>query len=157
MNAINIVPTWYGYGRHVATLSPKEVIFNLKIVFASQFLYDVGVTLPKISVLLFYARVFSKADINFRYALWAGYVYSVAWCITTLVLALTTCDPITKSWATELPGHCISTNIIWLVSAVTSVILDVYILLLPLPILWRLHLKLSRKIQITVIFICGYW
>ena len=69
VSTINLVSTWYGFGTHIATLSPGSVILNLKLEFANQFVYDIGVTLPKISVLLFYARILSKANDRFRYAL----------------------------------------------------------------------------------------
>lgn len=57
----------------------------------------------------------------------------------------------------ELEGQCINTWHWWLANGVISITLDVWILLLPLPILWGLQLQASRKIFITVMFLFGYW
>lgn len=42
-------------------------------------------------------------------------------------------------------------------SAIPSVLIDIIILVLPLPKLWHLKIDLARKIGLMTVFILGYW
>lgn len=54
-------------------------------------------------------------------------------------------------------GRCLNTNRWFLGSTISSVIIDVYIMFLPLPVLWTLHTGRARKVVLTGFFFCAYW
>ena len=66
------------------------------------------------------------------------------------------CRPVPKFWESDIPGVCMSHEILMIANSATTVALDLYTLLLPMPILWRLHLPLSKKLFLVVLFAIGY-
>lgn len=110
----------------------------------------------KASAVFFYARIFSLTNSGFKYALWLVHFMNVAWLLAILLSVTFMCDPVEKAWDTTLSGKCLNTGLLWLGSGVSSLIIDVIILLMPLPMLWKLQMKTIRRIQISGVFLCGY-
>ncbi len=55
-----------------------------------------------------------------------------------------------------IDGHCSNEDTLWLGSVIPSVIIDLIILIMPLPMIWKLQMKLTKKILIMGVFMCGY-
>ena len=146
-----------GLGKHVNTISPDDEVEQLKALFVCYNIYDISISLPKISALLFYARVFGTQNKLFKYALLVTHSLVVGWLISTVMVGVWLCDPVKKQWKPTTPGHCHPNAVLWLASAIPSVIIDLILLLLPLPMLWQLQMRKSRKILIMTVFVCGYW
>ena len=138
------------------TLSSSDITQLLKVLWASYFMSDLSVSLSKASVLFFYARVFTTRSRWFRYGLWLGHILVILWWLTSIARCLLFCEPVDKYWNIQKPGFCRSADGLYLSSAVPSVVIDFYILLLPLPIIGGLSMKLGRKILIIAVFICAY-
>jgi hypothetical protein len=153
--AINLVDL--GVGKHVADVPPEDQLQVLKVFFAVSFVYDTAISLVKFSALFFYARVFSVTDKPFRYCLWGAMGLTAAWLFGICMMTLFTCVPVEKAWVPTVPGTCIPTDTTWLASAIPSAFIDFIILLLPMPMLWKLQMKRSQKILLTGVFACGYW
>jgi hypothetical protein len=130
-------------------------VTGLKILYANYFLYDVGISLPKLSALCFYGRIFQTSR-RFTQGLWGVGVLVIAWMICAVLSVIWQCHPIRKAWNPTVPGTCLNYYQWWLGSAISSVIIDGIILVLPFPLLWGLHLPLSRKLLVLCVFICGY-
>jgi hypothetical protein len=146
-----------GVGRHISTLPGANVLEALKILWATYLIYDTGLTLAKVSALFFYARIFGTYSRKFKFALWITHGLVISWWIGIVLGTIIMCNPVDKNWVPTAPGYCGSTEALWLGSAIPSVLIDLIILILPLPMLWGLRLRLSRKILICGVFICGYW
>ena len=129
----------------------------LKMLFAQYFIYDAGVSLTTFSALLFYTRIFTSQSARFRRTIWMTHALVLLWLLGIWFATLFLCSPIQKQWNPTVDGSCGDTGGLWLGSAIPSVIIDAIILALPMPMLWRLKLKRSRKILVTGVFICGYW
>ncbi|OTA98156.1 hypothetical protein M426DRAFT_120744 [Hypoxylon sp. CI-4A] len=142
-----------GFHRQVV---PQGVEPFLKLFWALYYVFDTGTAVSKASALFFYARLFGIANTRFKHALWVVHAMNGIWLVGVLLRALFMCSPIEKAWKSELPGHCNNTSVSWLGSVISSLVIDIIILVLPLPILWNLHMKAVRKIQITGVFVCGY-
>ena len=127
------------------------------MLYVGYFFYDVGISLPKLSALLFYARVFHVNGSRFHIMLWIIGGFVISWILFAIFSTIFQCTPIRKAWEPTVPGYCLNTYQWWLGSAISSVIIDAIILVLPMPKLWRLQLKPMRKVIITIIFISGYW
>ena len=67
------------------------------------------------------------------------------------------CTPVRKSWQPHEEGHCINYYAQCLAVALFDVLLDLLILLLPMPQVFRLQMKLSRKLLTAAVFASGYW
>ena len=156
-NALEVYSVDLGVGRHFNTIQPDTQLQILKILYITYFVYDVAITLPKFSALFFYRRVFGSGNKPFAIALWVGHFLIAAWLVGILVMTVFLCTPSQKYYEPTVPGYCMNLDTAWLASAIPSVVIDVYILTLPMPMLWKLQLKLTRKLLLLGVFVCGYW
>ncbi|PYI25962.1 hypothetical protein BP00DRAFT_357175 [Aspergillus indologenus CBS 114.80] len=145
-----------GLGRQVETVSPADLVSFLKLLWVVYFLVLGGTATARASALFFYARVLSQGPSRFRYALWVVHGLNIAWSISTILMIFLTCSPIEKNWMPDRPGTCIDTKSLWLGFGTPDLIIDVLVLLLPLPMLWKLHLRLMRRLLLAGVFTCGY-
>ncbi|KAI9667984.1 MAG: hypothetical protein M1821_000804 [Bathelium mastoideum] len=143
-----------GFGRHLLTLSSTELVEYSKIDFIIYQTNGAALTLIKISILLFYVRIFDTR--HFRPRVYIVGALVIAWFFANMFTALFQCNPIKKAWLPTLPyGHCI--NPLTYVKGVqtANITLDVIILALPVSGVWRLQMPISRKIGVAGIFLLG--
>lgn len=146
-----------GYGYPVTQLLPEQLTAVLKYLYASLLINNIEITLPKYSVLFFYARVFKRTSRMLWISLYLVGAYATAWLLYSSILLVCLCRPIRKSWLPMTPGHCLQTFNWYLSQSLLSVFIDFVIMLLPLPTIWKLHTGRKRKSLLTGLFICGYW
>ena len=74
-----------------------------------------------------------------------------------LVVAIFDCNPINAYWDTQITNKaCVNTLHSFLGTQIPNIILDVVIMVLPLPYLWRSHVTLSsRKVGLLFVFAMG--
>ena len=151
-----IFVTANGFGTSSTTYSPKTQAEVLKALFASYFIYDIGVAIPKVSALFFYSRIFGGQGTRFRYVIWGLQAANALWLVGIILTILLECMPIEKNWLPKTPGTCVPAGSTWIASAVTSVIIDLAILIAPLPKLWNMSLSRELRFATIGIFFCGY-
>ena len=154
--ALDLSWTTFGLGKHMAQVSVPDLHKGLQVLWSILWLYTIAIWLSKLSALAFYARVFSPGNRRFRLALWVVAGLACAWIVAVLISLILQCNPPQKAWERAIPGACQDPYNWWLISGVSSFILDLIILLLPLPMLWRLQVKASRKGLIIGVFLSGY-
>ena len=68
------------------------------------------------------------------------------------------CTPVSLYWnqlAGDTSGFCINGYSFLAANAALNITSDIMILILPMPIVWRLHIKKSQKLAISSIFLLG--
>ncbi len=78
------------------------------------------------------------------------------WFLGILISVVFSCVPVQKSWMPMIDGHCSNVDTVWLGSVIPSTIIDLIILIMPLPMIWKLQMKLTKKILVMGVFVCGY-
>ncbi|CAF9935891.1 hypothetical protein IMSHALPRED_010381 [Imshaugia aleurites] len=80
----------------------------------------------------------------------------LAWGIATLLTSIFQCSPVSALWNSDTTNkHCINLRK-WLIGTnVPHIIIDFSILLLPMPLIWRLKLSTGRKITLSGVFLVG--
>lgn len=144
-----------GLGRHFSTLhvAPNQVLLAL---FVENIIYNTGLTLVKMSVLMFYARIFSSVR-KYQISFWVMGCVIVGWGIAINFLAIFTCTPVAAAWNPAVPGVCLSTQATFRGATISNIVIDLWLLLLPLPMLWSLHIGRARKVGLVGVFAAGYW
>jgi hypothetical protein len=106
------------------------------------------------SVLLLYYRIFETRI--FRFSVYVMSALNLGWIISFLFVFIFRCTPIEQVWKQQQGQrkHCIGIESNY-AYAVSSVVLDVLVLSMPLPMIWRLHMQLRQKIAVTGIFMLG--
>ena len=148
-----------GLGRHILELTPNQITFLLQGNFIIDILFNFSISLSKISALVFYGKVFkvrSNLSRAWNTAYWIILAFAIAWPIAWSIYALLTCHPIEKYWLFYIPGTCAGQFPGTFGSAISSVIIDLAILIIPLPPIWQLNLKTSRKLSVVAVFVLGY-
>ncbi|KAF2111547.1 hypothetical protein BDV96DRAFT_582373 [Lophiotrema nucula] len=143
-----------GFGHHIWAIPPENIMGNLKRLFAVYYLYNFGLAIAKCSCLLFYTRMFGRPYMYpwFNRAIWASHSLIFAVLVGQVFIITFNCSP----EAQLKGGYGANITKIWLAGAVCSVAIDLILLILPLPVIWRLRIGLKRKVAIFCIFICGY-
>lgn len=147
-----------GLGKHAATVPPENLAKSGKIIFMAAFFYDCAISLPKFSALFFYRRIFSNTNKWFAATLWAVGAMNAGWLISALISTVFQCDPVYAVWSeTPVPdAKCFEQQPWFLGTAIPSMIIDLFILILPLPMLWGLQATASRRLMVGFVFLCGY-
>jgi hypothetical protein len=140
-----------GMGHYENELSPTELQNALKLIPAVYVTWTLGTAAFKLSVLFLYVRIFSTK--TFKYLSYTLMGITVSYCISFLVVFLTTCSPdISQLWNPRPDGHCRDLNVGQLGSVSTNLGIDCLILILPMPFLWRLQMRLRTKIAVSIVF-----
>ena len=82
---------------------------------------------------------------------------NVAYCIICIFLYAFNCEPQYYTWHVVLnaPAKCIPiVNVIMAIGGV-NLVTDLVILIMPLPLIWRLNLRPNQKWGLLAIFLTG--
>lgn len=137
-------------------LSHKKRCWLSQIANIAQVIYGPLIFITKLSILLLYIRVFAPSFkkltfIFIQLLIWFNFLFYLA---DTLV-KIFECTPRHKIWEKYVDGSCININIPILVTSAVNVVSDFLILLLPIVCVWRLQMKMSKKMGISAIFAAG--
>ena len=109
----------------------------------------------KISIIVFIRRIMGPIEILRKISL-GLIIFIIAWAVTALTTNIFQCWPVTRYYKPEEPGHCMKNqNAFFETMGSFSLIVDVCILCLPMPWIWKLHVDFRRKIGIVAIFSIG--
>ncbi|KAF7919079.1 uncharacterized protein EAE98_009399 [Botrytis deweyae] len=145
----------HGFGLHTSQVSKEHKIEALKWFFAAQLLYKIASCFTKISICLFYLRIFPSK--NFRIATFVTIGIVIVYSIAAVSATIWSCNPIEKSWNKTLPGSCIQIGNVWYSTSVMAIVTDLIIIVLPIYQIRRLQLPLSQKFGLVLMFSLGFF
>lgn len=104
----------------------------------------------KIALLSILTRIFAP----YRGKVW--FIYILLGCLCTyytvaLIIKIRMCDPIPLYWLGKLPdghGSCLDQAAALIADSVISVVSDLIILILPLPLTWSLQMSRNKKLRV---------
>lgn len=147
-----------GVGRHVDFLEehdPAKLEGWAKCILAFEIIYFASMALPKMAIVCLYLRVLN----------WKGpmrqlaYVLLVLLASTGLSFILTACfqcRPIAFWWDRSIPGGvCIDVQAFFHAQSLPGIVLDLFIIVMPLSTIWDLKLPLAKRIALVLIFAIG--
>ena len=83
-------------------------------------------------------------------------VVQILWLIALLIITVLSCSPVAFYWDKFIPGgSCLSTYTLGYAFTGVNIVVDVVVLLLPVPPLSKLQMSLPKKLNIIGIFILG--
>lgn len=143
-----------GMGIHADQVSLDNIVLMAKYLVVAEILYVFNLVWTKLSILLMYYRIFRVP--YFKRTAYGIAAFVIAWVICITFLFIFICVPVEKLWYPELPGHCIDQVGTWIANAASTILTDVAILVLPIPQVWKLQLRRTEKIGVTVAFCLGF-
>ncbi|KAH7021377.1 uncharacterized protein B0I36DRAFT_275940 [Microdochium trichocladiopsis] len=147
----------FGIGRDIWTLTPYQITQFGLTFWILTLLYFADMALLKLSILLFFLRIFP--DHKFRRVIWFTIVGVGLFGLSFVLAALFQCWPFSYNWTRwndrDNQGHCVNYSAIAWANAAVSIALDFWMLYLPMSQVRSLNLDLKRKIAIGAMFVVG--
>ncbi|KAJ5374129.1 hypothetical protein N7517_006135 [Penicillium concentricum] len=151
---LTVVGGYHGLGKHVWVVPIPEVVEMMRTLFVYVLLYIVTVPLIKLSIILFYRRIFGMT-----YTMWFCVFLTAGYFISCLVAFLVCCRPVSYYWtqyAEPNGGRCIyDLYPFYIGNAAANVVTDGIILLVPIPLVWKLQMRKTQKFMVSGIFLLG--
>ncbi|KAI3401674.1 hypothetical protein diail_9338 [Diaporthe ilicicola] len=122
----------------------------------TEIMYMVALGLTKVAMLLLYLKVFPGQ--TFRRICFVMVAICLAYIISTSLATIFNCTPVSynwTSWTGETKGHCFSFNTFAWAQSSLNIVLDLTIILLPIPQLWKLNMGKKKRIQLVLMFSVG--
>ncbi|KAI1660725.1 hypothetical protein F4813DRAFT_348153 [Daldinia decipiens] len=162
LSIIQIIATTVGgLGTHQILVNGQIVHTEQLYVFektryAYQLLGTIGLWVIKLSVLLFYRRIFSIRAFRMVNNVFIG--LTTAWGIAFTFMVAFQCVPVSTFWdkfEIEYGAACIKVQPFYLSLAISDLILDASIFVIPMPHVHRLKMPWKQKIAVAGIFLLG--
>ena len=130
-----------------------QLIPTLQSIFSLVLLLIPGFTFPKISILTLYLRLFRGKFT--RILTWIVMGAACAEGLAYFIATVASCQPVAFFWdkTMEPPGHCIDLRLFYRSFGIPNIVIDVFILAIPFPSVWNLHVPTTRKIGLSVLFL----
>ncbi|VBB80576.1 Putative protein of unknown function [Podospora comata] len=144
----------WGGGKHLWVVTHEEFTKLYQTTYAFVIVYITCISATKVSILLFYRRVFGTNVIwyivfGFTCAHWAE--VTITW--------LAGCRPIDYYWRQytdpTATGSCIDAPLFYFCNGIIGLVIDVAILLVPIPTVWKLNMPTTKKVFVGGILLLG--
>ena len=141
INLLWTIELRYGFGRHLITLSYEQTVSFSKVYWAIQILFPITMSFAKVSMLFLYRRIFPSRGFNIT--LYVVGAVILVWCLASVLAIIFICHPVQFFWDKTIPnGHCGNDFGILYGIAGPNIATDIAVLILPMPILWKLQMRL---------------
>ncbi|KAF4828588.1 Satratoxin biosynthesis SC1 cluster protein 4 [Colletotrichum tropicale] len=141
-----------GAGRHVWALSVDDLL-----LYIYSFVFCTAVLSTKISILLFYWRVFMGNLLSFRFSIWIGAFLVGSYPIYFMITMGFCCNPLSHYWTQfkGTTGTCLDVGHFFFILAIINLITDVILLAIPVPEILKLQMSKDKKIAVCGILGLG--
>ncbi|RGP77199.1 integral membrane [Fusarium longipes] len=152
--------TWYLGTTIPETVSDVEyenINLNARLMqFLISMTYSYSIGFSKLSILLFYWRIFKQSAIRIPIQVLLG--LSVAWLILRTFMVTFHCIPVQAYWDKSIEGAVckINDSQFFFGTCLTHFALDIVILALPIIEVFKLRLRMGQKVAITALFVIGF-
>ncbi|KAK4214981.1 hypothetical protein QBC37DRAFT_472301 [Rhypophila decipiens] len=146
------------------SLSPTDPEYQMRVIgskiqVAGWTIYSTLVTLLKLAMAVFFLRLTSGLGHLYRLRVYIGFGLIVGGYVASIIAIFASCQPLSKNWQIYPdPGqYCYPATApatIW-TSFVSNVISDVYLILIPVPLLWGSRLRFLEKLLSTLVLGAG--
>ncbi|CAO2652639.1 Nn.00g009220.m01.CDS01 [Neocucurbitaria sp. VM-36] len=137
------------------SITPEQMISNLKLILAIIVVYKMTMTLIKISILLIYLRI--AVNRTFEYLCKGTMCLLAIYQFIVFVIVPAQCTPLHKLWdfTGQVQGHCINANAFYHATSAFHIVMDIWILVLPLKLILRIPRPPREKLALIIIFSLG--
>ncbi|KAM0233907.1 hypothetical protein ACHAPO_006778 [Fusarium lateritium] len=147
-----------------AAISPGDPEYDLRVIgskiqVAGWAIYSALIWSLKLSMLYFYTRLTNGLGRQYRMRIYVGFGLVIGTFVATMIAIFAGCRPFSNYWQISPdPGNscqaAISKPIVW-ASFASNVSTDIYLIAIPLPMLWGSSLKTIKKIASSIVLGSG--
>lgn len=147
-----------GIGHHSYDLSWSQLVIDYRMAFIIFMLYIWSTLFTKLSIIAFYYRLTGPTKSSIQRILGPLVVFCISLTTTTTFLSVFGFSPRQAGWDlnyklrpyTALPAHKL-----WVSLSAVYAVTDIFILVIPMPLVWSLHIRTERKAKICLVFGLG--
>ncbi|KAF3768830.1 hypothetical protein M406DRAFT_107592 [Cryphonectria parasitica EP155] len=147
-----------GLGSHFDQIPPSGYNAFFKDLWLGLVIYNITLLFTKLTLFFQFYRVIRQTS-------WGGLkmfnacAMSIiaAWQFAQIFVQVFACVPVEAAWDQTVKGVCQSILVTRTMNSVGNIVTDFIILLLPLPIIWRLALPRKSKYAVIGIFSLGFF
>ncbi|KAH9206073.1 hypothetical protein DL95DRAFT_488616, partial [Leptodontidium sp. 2 PMI_412] len=143
-----------GLGLHVWDVEAENVATIIKLYWIMRQFYVLVQVLLKVSILIFYLRVFPVRWMQI--STWLIIAYMLLHGVAFFIPVIVQCRPIARLWDKRIEGSCIPLVDLLIPGAVFSILEDVVILILPIPSISKLNIGRGKKVSLVTLFSVGF-
>lgn len=114
----------------------------------------VAATCIKLSFLFLYRRLFNL-KLKAKWLINIGIVLCLLVNLGMFFGVVFFCIPVQKGWNNSLPGHCSDPAVLAYLTGAWNIVVDVYVLAVPVPLVWGLQMGKSKKARLVAVFGVG--
>ncbi|KAI0025390.1 hypothetical protein F4780DRAFT_791020 [Xylariomycetidae sp. FL0641] len=153
---LSIPLSQHGLGLDMWAVSFDDITDILHYYYFDEVIYISALALTKVSILFFYLKVFPKKA--FRIMTWILIGANLTYMVVFDLLLIFQCKPLYGAWTFwdgTFEGECISINVLGWTAAAFNIVLDLSVIMLPMPELFQLSMSLRKRLQIVAMFAVG--
>ncbi|KAH9218779.1 hypothetical protein DL95DRAFT_457982 [Leptodontidium sp. 2 PMI_412] len=147
--ACSLISLPYGGGKHLWALDETQ-----QILLAYVIIYALAVNFTKLSIVLFYRRIFGM-----NWGLWFCTFLVVSYCVTVIATIVVSCQSLEYFWTQfttpGATGHCINVSLFFFANGIWAMLVDFCILIVPIPVILKLQMPKSQKLAVMLILLLG--
>ncbi|KAI2480482.1 hypothetical protein Ptr902_07521 [Pyrenophora tritici-repentis] len=142
-------------GFSAMSMTPTQMVNNIKLVLAIVVTYKLIMTLIKISILLIYLRL--AVTSTFKRLCQGSIALLAVYQVVVIIVVFTQCTPLYKMWDffNKVEGTCIDSNVFYHVTSIFHIIMDLWIIGLPVKLIMSIPRPPREKIALYIIFGLG--
>ncbi|KAK4555641.1 hypothetical protein LTR86_007394 [Recurvomyces mirabilis] len=144
-----------GFGKHAVDIPKQDLHKALMYWYIFQIIYNFVVGFTKLSIALLYLRIFGDGNRWFRPTAIGTSIVIVVGAVAFAIPSIIECHPIHRTWDRTLPGTCFPLLPYWYAHAVFNVLCDVWLIVLPLPVIKQLQMRTWQKVGLGATFGVG--
>lgn len=146
-----------GLGKPIGDITYGEFITFFKGIFVAAWMYPIMTAAIRVSVILFYRRIFARGNTFYSLFISTMLVLQAAYVIVFEITPGFSCKPIRDGWNPILRLTSCSNFYIYQTEALYSISLafDVILLIFPIYAVWKLQMPLKKRLGVAIIFALG--
>lgn len=128
-----------------------------KIILAETIICSFAFLCSKLSILLLLHRLFTPVK-SFRYCVYFGMLWATIISGVAIIIAGALCAPRSAESFSSLQvvSRCSRQSTWAVVQGTMNILLDFFVLYIPIPMVWRLRMGYKKKWGVTAIFMTGF-
>ncbi|KAL4781997.1 hypothetical protein BJX76DRAFT_305009 [Aspergillus varians] len=146
----------YGGGYHAWDVPKSQFVNFQKASYAVTLIYVPMVFVIKIALLTVMLRIFAP-DRQKVLIIWTSIIILLLYYIPAFFIKIFFCRPISAYWlgTAATGGSCLNQRSVIIADSSISIVSDLWILILPVPMLWSLQMSMMKKLRVIGILGAG--
>ncbi|KAJ5881697.1 uncharacterized protein N7529_000369 [Penicillium soppii] len=144
-----------GTGIHMWNVTPEMFDVFQKVILAAAVIYVPALAFAKVALIILYHRIVNRQSIY----VWSLHIIAAVICgysIAIVFALIFACNPIERGWNSSIKtGYCVNRSGLYIATAVTNIITDIALMVLPVPLVLGLQMPRIQKFGLLVMFIVG--